>query len=185
MSNQNNEEKIRQKLLEMQKAREGNTIGVIIFDRNKLMETVKKILHSGNSIDINKTIEGLQRCSTDIDGELIKYSDAKKNILDAIELLSVLSKDPNVIISIKIKDPGFFQNVRYESLACDDGFDEIRILSESIDKHAIHMIDLTKRYTIIQMKYDNGMIINYNIRYNLSNINFDTNVVEGSFSLTR
>lgn len=170
------------------KEEEFKLINEILNNKDNLLIEVKKIISKESPKNIETILENHKKYVTTMDEYITKLEETKLELIKCIEYLEnkVSDKYPTLLeISINGNNVGRFLNVDYIT-EYDETHNVTKIVFD-LKKitHLIKIIDNDKRYMIVQMMYDQGVKITYNIKFDLKKINSELDKVYGNYTIMR
>ena len=183
--------KQREKLNELARAStrthtQTDEIKELIFNKDKLISYVKKIIDSNDDTNINKCYDKCEEYSSSISEEINKLLIVKQNLDLCMDFINKSTESNLFFVQIEVDNPGKFIDVEYEDInQIDRKAHLLRIDVSKINRKLIHISDNTKRTISLQMQYVGGLVVNYNIKFDLSTMDKLTKIINGSFYLTR
>lgn len=162
------------------------TIQEIIQNKNKLLYKLSNVVKNESDNNLSIILENHKKYITMIEEYIESFNGVKLELTNCVNLLEnkLLNNLPILEIIVKSKSIGKFKEIKYDcSFDTDISSFLIRIdLKNILDK--IKTIDSTKRQIFINMIYDEGHELIYNIKFDLKNID-ENNTVKGSFTTIR
>lgn len=165
----------------------------IIENKEKLLPKMNDLILNGSQKQWQIILDNHMRYSEVIEEYVSDMIDTKLKIDKCIVLLKKAIEKTNckeenlyfLEITIKGNKIGIINDLIYDCI-----FDEkekwyiLKFSSKDIFER-IKLIDDTKRCITLQMVYDGGITMNYNIKFDLDKINKNTNTIKGTYTATR
>lgn len=155
-----------------------------MFNLTKLQKITENVINFEDDIKINKLSDIFENYEQEIARQIEKLTLAKNNLIFCNDIINKSKMLKSFYVNIFVSNPGKFECVEYEELK-NDGSSTLKINMASVSKKQIQVTSDTKRIATLKMIYSNGLTADYHIKYDLEKLNKDTNIVEGSFSMTR
>ncbi len=181
-NNSGNNEKIKAKLNE-----EFQLVQEIMENKGTLIQKLNQIIKLESDKNLATILENHKRYFNIIDNYIENLTKTKEELSNCITILEnkIQQNMPIVEITIKSNIIGKFDSVEYEDLFNENDFSHVLRFNIRNISDKIKIIDGTKRYFTLKMTYDVGTTIIYSIKFDLSAIDPDTNIVKGTFNSMR
>lgn len=157
----------------------------LLNDEKILNDTIMSIINEKDFDKTNALLIFLNKVKNNTLYEINELNQKKQRIDNAIITLNDSLNRDDYAILINLKTRGAPIDIKYDEIKLDDDTYNLKIYITIKDKCRIHITNEFNRLLILKIKENNGKIINYNIQYDISKINVDTNTVIGHYYLTK